>query len=524
VIVGPALPPDPERTTQPAPYGGKAEAFPGSGAQALDALPDVVFAIDASGMIRWVNAVVRRTLGYAPTDLVGTNVTDFVHPADVVAIAVALEHTADRQGLAQPMEIRVRSAEGAWRMVEILADNHLDVPGYERIVVVLRDLTERRRSESQLVDSPERLRLLLHSSTDVVILASTDGSIAFANAALTRLSRFDGDDSIGAQVESILVEERRADAREVLAEVRRTPGLVRRFDTILATDDDRGVPVEIVVSNHLDDPVLAGMILTCRDLSERVEHERTMRTALDQSHAATRATSALLERASHELRTPLNPIIGFTRVLRGRAGPRLTEVEHTYLDRIEQNAAHLLELVQDLLTASQAASGEIQVRMTDAGARGIIRVAVEAVTRTLPALPVNVSIEGPDIMLRTDPELLAQTLGHLIDNAVRWAGGNIVVRVVSTSGLISRIDVVDQGPGVDDEALDRIHGLFAEGDGRGGRPGLGLAVAALLAKTLGLQVAVSTRVGQGATFSVLFPSAPLDADTNGQWLLLTPWR
>jgi PAS domain S-box-containing protein len=90
---------------------------------------------------------VRAVLGYWPEDVVGTGVFDYVHPDDVERAFLALAETLATPGVLPPIEFRARRADGTWRHVEVVRNNLSDDPQVAGVVINVRDITERKRTE-----------------------------------------------------------------------------------------------------------------------------------------------------------------------------------------------------------------------------------------------------------------------------------------------------------------------------------------------------------------------------------------
>ncbi|MGI8794547.1 MAG: PAS domain-containing protein, partial [Acidimicrobiales bacterium] len=112
----------------------------------LDALPDPVVAIDAEGRVLWVNAAGEEQLGWNRREIVGTSGMELIHPDDMATALTALVSVQDKS-LGTPVELRVRDRDAGFRLVELRGRSALDVRGVDAIVLVLRDITERRRWE-----------------------------------------------------------------------------------------------------------------------------------------------------------------------------------------------------------------------------------------------------------------------------------------------------------------------------------------------------------------------------------------
>jgi len=111
---------------------------------------DVVAVVDATSQIRWIAESVRGTLGYDPAHAIGVRLTDHVHPDDAVPAARFLEKAAWRRGRAGSLSVRLRTADGDYRAVEVVAHNHVGDPLIDGILLNFRDVSDRVALEEQL--------------------------------------------------------------------------------------------------------------------------------------------------------------------------------------------------------------------------------------------------------------------------------------------------------------------------------------------------------------------------------------
>jgi len=107
---------------------------------------DLISILNLDGTIRYVSPSHERILGYPLDELIGKNVLGFIHPHDKARI----QHSLENGNNAQPVECRVRHADGAWRVLESFSRDLSHVAGVNGMVVNARDITERKRLEEQL--------------------------------------------------------------------------------------------------------------------------------------------------------------------------------------------------------------------------------------------------------------------------------------------------------------------------------------------------------------------------------------
>lgn len=285
---------------------------------------------------------------------------------------------------------------------------------------------------------------------------------------------------------------------------------VESMDTRIFTPDGKGRWVRLftrVQRNAAGENVRAvGLML---DIHEHKQQELALIQAKQQAEAATVAKSNFLASMSHEIRTPLNGILGMAQVLAGEA---LTDGQLERVKVITESGQTLMALLNDVLDISKIEAGKLEIARID----GDLTVTVERVRQLFlfgaqeAGLDIKVEVE-PDFprVSRYDPVRVRQCVSNLLSNAVKFTErGGVTVRLGAESlpdgSHKIRIDVADTGIGMDEETKNRLFGAFTQADAsitrRFGGTGLGLAITRELARLMGGDVTVDSRVGEGSTF------------------------
>jgi signal transduction histidine kinase len=210
---------------------------------------------------------------------------------------------------------------------------------------------------------------------------------------------------------------------------------------------------------------------------------------------------------SHEFRTPLNAVIGYAQLLQTR--PEQTPEEREYVDGILTAGSHLLKLVNEILSLSQAEAESMELRLRSEG-MDVSSLIVESITVVKPLARdagVTLILDAAPVRLISDRTRLKQVILNLLSNAIRYnqTGGRIVVKTLHDGDRCSAIEVRDTGAGIASDMLDTIFTPFRtltarRGDGRG----IGLMITRRLVKLLGGQIRVASRPGRGSSFLVEF--------------------
>lgn len=116
----------------------------------IENLSEVIATLDAQGLVRYVSPSVTAIGGYAPGELVGRQFMDLLHPDDLEAERRAWRGVLESRGDFVVSERRIRIKDGTWRPCEMVASNLLHVPEVAGVVLVLRDITERKAAEEAM--------------------------------------------------------------------------------------------------------------------------------------------------------------------------------------------------------------------------------------------------------------------------------------------------------------------------------------------------------------------------------------
>ena len=259
-----------------------------------------------------------------------------------------------------------------------------------------------------------------------------------------------------------------------------------------------------------------GSVVLLTDITEQKEIRSSLEQARDAANAASRIKSEFLARMSHELRTPLNSIIGFSQQVLRRPHAPLHDRDRLYLERVHQNGAHLLSLINSILDLSKIEAGRMDVVLAPTDVGGLVRETVALLEGNARADRVELRLELPPVLraLTTDGAQLRQVIINLVGNALKFThAGSVVVRVeADDEQRPTRISVIDTGVGIPAERLDAIFEAFEQVDVSTARnyggTGLGLAISRAICELLGARLDATSVVGQGSTFTIALPSAP----------------
>lgn len=226
-----------------------------------------------------------------------------------------------------------------------------------------------------------------------------------------------------------------------------------------------------------------------------------MSTDLEES---TKMRQQMTADIAHDLRTPLSVLLGYTEALSDGKLAGNSEVYAT----MHLETRHLQHLIDDLRTLSLADAGELPLNRQDCQPETLLQRTAAAMRPQAEArgIHIDLQVETGLPSISVDSERMAQVLGNLVSNALRYTPENGQIRLSAWSELGRvNIGIQDTGPGISPEDLPYIFNRFYRGNKSrhpNGEAGLGLAIAKSLVEAQGGRISVESQPGAGAKFTI----------------------
>jgi PAS domain S-box-containing protein len=465
----------------------------------------------ADGTVVEANDAALRSTGHPREAALGQSalaLNIWVDPAERARIIRRLESEPSVTGV----QTALRRADGS-QVEVLLSAARIEVDGEACVAWSWRDLTELRRIEQALVQSERRYRQLFDEALDGIAIASPEGRILDVNRIICAGTGYAREELIGRPV-AMMFDAGELTQRPLLLDAGPLPASGVRLERTVRCKDGRAIPVEIQAGPLPDGNVQA----VVRDISERkraeeavrelnVSLERRVRERTAELEAANREMEGFSYSISHDLRAPVRAVAGFAELLRTQHAAALPEAAQRMLGRIEDNARHMAQLIDDLLEFSRTGRAALELRDIDMQdlAR---RVANELLAATSARAEVEVGALPP---ARGDAALLRQVWANLIGNALKFSRKAERPRVEIRGRDTPQgreYAVADNGAGFDMEYVGKIFGVFqrlhspAEFEGTG----VGLAIVQRVVEKHGGRVSAEGAPGRGATFRFTLPA------------------
>ncbi|HWO89952.1 MAG TPA: GAF domain-containing protein [Gemmatimonadales bacterium] len=277
----------------------------------------------------------------------------------------------------------------------------------------------------------------------------------------------------------------------------------RRRDGTLVDVEVFGVPV-VVGGKRV------GAMALYHDITALLEARR-------EAEAASRAKSQFLASVSHELRTPLNAIIGYSELLQEEASDIGAGQLNADLTRIHSAGKLLLSLINDILDLSKVEAGKMELHPEVFDVASVVSELTATVQPLVERNHNRLTVQGAQIagVMRADRTKLLQMLLNLMSNASKFTrDGTVSLEIERLAdgdgGDRLRFRVCDTGIGMTEEQMGRLFQAFTQAEAstasRYGGTGLGLAITRKFSELMGGDVTVTSRAGEGSTFTLTLPA------------------
>jgi PAS domain S-box-containing protein len=311
----------------------------------IEKVSDIFTIASADGRFEYLSRSIK--LGYEPGDLLGREVSEFLHPDDWPRVAASMA-----QALAAPRQIlsvehRFRHKDGKWLCMESQGFADIGPDGNLRLIATTRDISERKKAEAALRESEKRFRRVVEHIDDGLIVEDILGKVTYANDRFLDLFAFDRIEIPSITLEGCVACEYRVELRELRNRRIRGEAASRQFECQGVRRDGERIWIEVDVVPITDETgTITGTQSAIRDITKRRKAEDALR-AKEQEYAA--ELGRRVEQRTEELRRANEEIRKRSAALESLAW-ELTDTEHRERLRL---AEVLHDGLQQLLVGAQ---------------------------------------------------------------------------------------------------------------------------------------------------------------------------
>ena len=488
--------------------------------QAVEQGSSMVIITDLEGRIDYVNRRFTEVTGFSVDEVRGRDPKTLkadVHDEDFHA---RMWEELSRNHVWQGELCNLKKDGSSYWVQASIAAVRDDKGRITHYIGIEEDITEDREIRREIERQERRYRTVLANIPGAVYRCAhdEDWTMRFLSDQIEDLTGYPAADFVDNAVRTydsvIHPEDRKRVAAEVAEAIGRREPWNIRYRVVHRSGETRwvGERGRASAADGADsDGWLDGVVV---DLTQEVEMEGRLQSAMRAAEEANRAKSDFLSNMSHELRTPLNGVLGYAQIL--ERDEALRDRHQANVQSILHCGEHLLSLINDVLDLSKIEAGRMEIHDEPLEVAGLVRRVSDIVSQRAAEKGLNLTVDVADEVpaaIVADRAKLRQILINLLGNAVKFTEeGAIGLRVGVRNGSRVVFRVEDSGVGMTEEELAVVFDAFrqAEGGRKSGGTGLGLAICTRLAEHMGGELTVESEPGRGSVFTLDLPLREAD--------------
>ena len=466
-----------------------------------------LFLMDRNLRVTYMNSAAREIIGHSLADLGERSFHETVHHTRPDGTPLPLEKcriwqaVISEQTSIDPFEDWFIRPDGTFYPVRIAAAPIKRDDRVESVVLELQDITTERAVARRLrdlalsaSDRAAKLRGLIESFGDPVVVTDRDGAVSLANPAAVEIF---GPRLV--DVRQLRDRLRREDGSSIAPDAEITGSYLLAGASRETWIEVRAFAVPIGATGHADDAVAQigdhGRIYVLRDVTAN-RHARVLR-------------ETFIGMLSHELRTPITTVYGGSKILARHAAGFEPQVKGIVSD-IENESERLYRLVEDLVVLTKSEAATLDAGREPVLMQRIMPRLVSAEARRWPTLQFDVH-STPDMPpVLAEQTYVEQVVRNLLTNAAKYGGaeGRVEVLAGREEDEVT-VRVLDRGPGFPEGDASRLFDIYYRSPQvtrRAAGAGIGLFVSKALVDAMGGRIWAAEREGGGAEFGFALPA------------------
>lgn len=487
----------------------------------LDSVFDAIYLETLDGKIIDCNLAAEKMLGYTKEEIRRMKTSDFV-PEEVSRSFPDLVSVLRSRGEFSGESENIKK-DGSRIPVEV-ASKLINLGNEEFVFTAVRDITQRKASELELIKSEKRYKDLAESSHDFIFMVDADGKIDYANEYGARqfgktaaeikdkhLSEIFPGDVARRQLSNIrkVIEE----AESIfVSDMTKFPYKELWLDTwLIPLKNDKGKVTKVLGISRDSTEKRAGEQRIIQ-LNEELEREKN--TAIQ----ASRAKSNFISNMSHGIRTPITAIIAAADLL---SDSSLDDKQSRCVQAVRYAGENLLSMINSILDMSKIESERFSLDKRLFSLRELLFKTVKMLEYSAKEKGLSLSFnadDGLEDMIVADPVRLQEVLVNLIGNAIKFTDeGGITLKAGYQKGSTDTVifSVQDTGIGIAPGQTEKIFEKFSQSEvsitHKHSGTGLGLTISKQLVELMGGSIWVESIPGTGSTFFFTIKTSPKDA-------------
>lgn len=417
-------------------------------------------------------------------------------------------------------EVLLKDKKGRDCWKEIFINPIYDTKGnINEISGIATDITAKKQSELDLLESEEMFRNIFNSFQDIYFRCDPQGNLTMISPSVYELLGYEPEKVLGKDITDYYLYNTRI--KDLIRQLVKFKS-VRNFEASVIKENGQLLQcicnIRLIYGKNGKPIEIEGV---ARDITELKRTNLALLHAKEVAEKSLKVKERFLSNMSHEIRTPMNGVIGMVDLL---ASTELNDEQINYVEVIRKSSHTLLHILNDILDLSKIEAGKMSLRKFPVRLRNVIDKLYSLFSQqaNIQQILFNYQISPalPEYILADETRLL-QILSNLTSNALKFTnqGGRVDVQLSKISSEdkkhLIKVEVIDSGIGIEEDQLEKLFSSFSQVDSSltksYGGTGLGLVISKELTGLMNGEMGVESQPGLGSNFWFTFEAEEADA-------------
>ena len=407
--------------------------------------------------------------------------------------------------------LKDRNGRDIWK--EIFINPIYDRNGnINEISGIATDITAKKQSELDLLESEEMFRNIFNSFQDIYFRCNIQGNLTMISPSVYELLGYEPEKVLSKNITDYYLYNTRI--KDLIRQLVKYKS-VRNFEASVIKENGQLLQcicnIRIIYGKNGKPSEIEGV---ARDITELKRTNLELLHAKELAERSLKVKERFLANMSHEIRTPMNGVIGMVDLLNST---ELNKEQKHYVEIISKSSRTLLNILNDILDLSKIEAGKMRLRKAPLKLAGVIDKLYSLFSQQANKQQISfnyyIAPELPEFIMADETRLL-QILSNLTSNALKFTdpGGTVEINLTEEQVYdevhLIKVEVTDTGIGIEETQLEKLFNSFSQVDNSltkaYGGTGLGLVISKELTRLMNGQIGVASEAGKGSTFWFTF--------------------
>jgi PAS domain S-box-containing protein len=442
-------------------------------------------------------------------ELTGTSIWDRIDPYYHPIVRERITSGMD----APMMEVRYLKLDETVVEAEVRGTNII-YDGMPCLHASITDITQRKKEEEKLRNSHARLASMTANISDVIGIMGADGLMKYKSANIEKFFGWTPEERVGSSGYTTIHPDDLDRVQTIFLSLIGEENAVKTLEFRYECKDGSYKPIELTAANLLNDPVINGILLNYRDITERNTREGKINLQNEELHKLNTQKDKFFSIIAHDLRGPISGFMQLAELLADEEQAKTDSETSEMIADLSHSARNTFNLLENLLEWSQINSGNFNFNPKKIGLSSLVQECTAILAEQARAKEIGFTIEiANGLEVFADKDMLQTVVRNLLSNALKYShkGGQVIILAKSVKENQTMVSVKDTGIGMTEAMKNNLFRIDANTKRRSTQgessTGLGLQLCKEFVEIQGGKMSIESEQNVGSEFSFTIVSA-----------------